>query len=232
MAKVYIDNDAEWWREAVQKICIIAECVDVYWDSKSFTPRLKDTKKRGAEALKEFKKHFLMMKGMGITDHHLDAFVEIVRCWRRVLTGRDRVYNAKWLEVLWGKFLRTPPNMEDDVKSIMIKYFKKDDDTEECTYTEEDKIQPPTPYKINIGPEHFTDVGGNIQEISLENIQKDVGHFEAFPKYVDLTCGTNRIISPPKADPTKIDAIALLIKTLELNKADKIQLIQSVLSTI
>ena len=57
MARIYIDNDAEWWRDAVQKICIIAECVDVYWDSKSFSPRLKDSKKRGAEAKKEFKKH-------------------------------------------------------------------------------------------------------------------------------------------------------------------------------
>ena len=216
MARIYIDNDAEWWRDGLQKISIIADCVDVYWDSKSFTPRLKDTKKRGAEALKEFKKYFLMMKGMGIEDTHLDAFVEIVRCWRKTQKGKDRAYNSKWLDVLWGKFLRVPPNSEDELKEIMIKYFRNSGSVMPMGLTEEEDIDPPP--EFNFEP----------KLVEVEVPDPDDGRRSNFGGYWDL--GGNHVIPTPPPDPTKKEAITLLIKSLELSKADKIHLIHSVLS--
>lgn len=227
MARIYIDNDAEWWRDAVQKICIIADCVDVYWDSKSFSPRLKDSKKRGAEAKKEFKKHFCMMKDMDIKSEHIDAFVDIVRIWRRIFSGKERSYDPKWIEVLWGKFLRVPPNHEDEIKEIMINNFSSVPLQTPIRVKCESEIEPPTPYKLNFGDD--------LEECAVKVEVSDVddrsstfaGHF------IDL--GYNQVIAdrvPPKSDPTKIEAIIMLVKSLELNKADKVQLIQSVLSLI
>ncbi len=228
MARVYIDNDAEWWRDALQKICIIAECVDVFWDSKAFFPRLKDSKKRGAEALKEFKKHFIMMKGMGIEEIHLDAFVEIVRCWRKVRCGKERAYNPKWLDVLWGKFLRVPPNSEDDLKEIMIKYFRNSGEVLPIKVVEEDNIIPPQAYNF----EPLIDVEVLNYPHSIPPQSDEDGRTSTFcGTYVDL--GGNHIMGdypPTPPDPTKIEAITLLIKSLELSKTDKIHLIHSVLS--
>jgi len=230
MANIYIVNDSEWWRDAVQKICIIAECVDVYWDSKSFSPRLKDSKKRGAEAKKEFKKHFVMMKDMGIANEHIDAFVDIVRIWRRIFNGKERTYDPSWMKVLWGSYLRVPPNYEDDVKEIMMNNFSTTPLQKPIRIKCETEIDPPTPYKLDFKTD-LEECGINVNvEVSDETSSNYGGHF--------LDLGGNQVIgdrlipTPPKSDPTKIDAIILLIKTLELNKADKVQLIQSVLSLI
>ena len=228
MANIFIVNDSEWWRDAVQKICIIAECVDIYWDSKSFSPRLKDSKKRGAEAKKEFKKHFLMMKDMGIKSEHIDAFVDIVRIWRRIFNGKDRTYDPEWLKVLWGSYLRVPPNYEDEVKEIMMNNFSTPPLQKPIRIKSETEIEPPEPFKFDFKND-LEECAVNV-EVSDETASNYGGH------YIDL--GGNQVIgdrftpTPPKSDPTKIDAIILLVKTLELNKADKVQLIQSVLSLI
>tara|TARA_R100000426_G_scaffold45372_1_gene34279 strand:- start:234 stop:914 length:681 start_codon:yes stop_codon:yes gene_type:complete len=226
MARIYIDNDAEWWRDAVQKICIIAECVDVYWDSKSFSPRLKDSKKRGAEAKKEFKKHFCMMKDMGIKSEHIDAFVDIVRIWRRIFSGKDRSYDPKWIEVLWGKYLRVPPNHEDEIKEIMINNFASTPLQTPIRVKCESEVEPPTPYKLNFGDDlEECSVKVEVSDVEVDDITSTYcGH------YIDL--GGNQVVADKKPDPTKIEAIIMLVKTLELNKADKVQLIQSVLSLI
>lgn len=223
MANIFIVNESDWWRDAVQKICIIAECVDVYWDSKSFSPRLKDSKKRGAEAKKEFKKYFCMMKGMGIENEHIDAFVDIVRIWRRIFSGKERTYDPAWMKVLWGSYLRVPPNYEDDVKEIMMNNFSTPPLQKPIRIKCESEIEPPTPYNLDFGEESAI----NVEVSDVETASNYCGHF------IDL--GGNQFTeppTPPAVDPTKIDAIILLVKTLELNKVDKVQLIQSVLSLI
>lgn len=228
MASLYIDNDSDWWKDAIQKICIIADCVDVFWDSKSFSPRLKDSKKRGAEAKKEFQKHFCMMKDMDIQSEHIDAFTEIVRIWRRIFSGKERKYDPAWMRVLWGKFLRVPPNYEEEVKKIMIDYFRPPEhDGTKIRVKCESEVEPPTPYKLNFDDPHTVDAWGTNVNVEVSDVADTASNYCGH--FIDL--GGNQVVAP-RSDPTKIDAIIMLVKTLELNKADKVQLIQSVLSLI
>jgi len=90
----------------------------------------------------------------------------------------------------------------------------------------ESEVEPPTPYKLNFGDDlEDCSVKVEVSDVEVDDITSTYcGH------YIDL--GGNQVVADKKPDPTKIEAIIMLVKTLELNKADKVQLIQSVLSLI
>ena len=191
----YIFKDGENWLKFLKALTNIACSCDVAWDSKSFSPRLKDTQKRGSEGLKEFKKHFINMKEMGIGEEHIDCFIDLVRCWRKTKVGRERTYDASWFHTLWGQYLLSPINKEQEYRDILHAH-----DMEYCSVLNEDDILPPTPYKISIGTD--SDNSSNVSCCS------DV------------------------PDDTKAEAVILLIKALDLNTADKKNLIYSVVALL
>ncbi len=220
----FVYEDGDDWCDFIQKLTIIADCVDVYWDSKSYTPRLKDTKKRGADALREFKAHFLAMKDKGVNDNHIDCFVDLVRVWRNTKVGKERTYNTEWLYTMWGKYLRVPMSKYDDFIRVFKKYKMPT-----VFHIKAEEIDPPSPYKITIGQT-------NEQEpISICSDVEPSGEIDLSGAWVTMDVGSNQITSKPepvKTDPSKLEAIQLLIKALELNKTEKIQLIHSVLSLL
>ena len=90
-------------------------------------------------------------------------------------------------------------------------------------------IDPPTPYKITIGET------SDEEPISICADVEPSGEVDLTGAWVSMDIGGNQITSKPepvKTDPSKLEAIQLLIKALELNKTEKIQLIHSVLSLI
>jgi len=217
MSYCYCDN--EEWIKHLKKINIIADCVDVYWDSKSFSPRLQNSKKRGSEALKEFKRHFLAMKDKGVEEKHIDLFVDIVRAWRLVKRGKERTYNADWLNIMWGKYLKMPTELNMGVNLAVKKRLDMD-----ILMIKGENIPTPTAYNIKIGDNQITEPQNICSDVP------DSGEIDYCGSFETLTQPHKTYVAPP--DPNKIEAITLLIKTLDLSKSEILQLIHSSLSLL